>query len=641
MKPTSCAEDLLTNPVVQAIFPSMNSQTPTSLQRGKSVIQGYVKTLPTTPGVYRMISERDQVLYVGKAKSLKSRVTSYTLTDKLPLRLQRMVSEVHRMEFVTTHTEVEALLLEANLIKKFEPRYNILLRDDKMFSFIRIGATHDFPLVSKHRGVRTPPDDYYGPFASGTAVNMTLNTLHRAFLLRSCSDHVFQTRTRPCLQYQIKRCSAPCVGKVSKEEYALQVREAKDFLQGKSSTIQKQMAEKMQAASAAQNYEDAAQYRDRIRALTHIQGKQSIYLSTPIDADIFAIACEEGVYCIQLFLFRKGCNYGTHAVFPKHTEDMETSEVMTAYLTHFYQDAPPPPLVLVNTPLATQDLVTEALSQTAGRKVEIRIPKSGELAKLMKSAVDNAQNALGRQRAESASQKKLLDLVASTFDMDQPPSRIEIYDNSHIQGQFPVGCMVVAGSEGFLKNAYRKFNIKSKDITPGDDFGMMREVLIRRFSRALAQDKDETSQWPDLVIIDGGAGQLSSVQSVFDDLGVTDVKLVAIAKGPDRNAGREDFYMKERSPFKLKPDDPVLYYMQRLRDEAHRFAIGFHRQKRIKNITRSKLDDVPGIGAKRKRALLEHFGSAKEVMNAGIDDLASVEGISLQLAQTLYEFFHS
>ncbi len=621
--------------------PFMISKPTSSLANGVSVIQNYVKTLPNTPGVYRMLNARNQVLYVGKAKSLKKRVVSYTRPDALPLRLQRMIAETTHMEFVNTHTEAEALLLEANLIKRLEPRYNILMKDGKSFSYIRITGDHDYPLLTKHRGPRNKSGDYFGPFASTHAVNMTLTTLHRAFLLRSCPDTVFANRSRPCLQYQIKRCSAPCVGKISQQDYMHLVKESKNFLEGKTAQIQKQLAKEMEAASQAMEYEKAAEYRDRIKALTQIQSKQNVNTTVLKDADLFAISQVEGRMCVQLFLFRNGSNFGSLASFPTHTEDRAEEDVLEAYLAQFYQDAPPPGQILINKALPNQALLEEALTQKADRLVKVHHPKSGEKAKLVNQAQLNATQALERKLAEDASQRKLLEGMASTFSLPLPPLRIEVYDNSHIQGANAVGAMIVAGPEGFVKNAYRKFNIKSTTITPGDDYGMMREVLTRRFKRALAEDKDETSTWPNLVVIDGGAGQLSAVQQVFNDLGITDVGLVAIAKGPQRNAGREDFYLPNRNPFQLKPNDPVLYYIQRLRDEAHRFAIGTHRSKRQKALGTSSLDSIPGVGAKRKKSLLQHFGSAKSVQTAGVEDLASVEGISRELAQKIYDFFYT
>lgn len=617
------------------------SQEHSSLEGGVFIIKKYVQTLPPSPGVYRMINARDEVLYVGKAKNLKKRVVSYTHTDRLPIRLQRMVAETTRMEFVTTHTEVEALLLEANLIKKLLPRYNILMRDSKSFAFIRITGDHPYPLLTKHRGARNLPGDYYGPFASGEAVNTTLTTLHRAFLLRSCPDTVFASRKRPCLQYQIKRCSAPCVGYISQDDYQSLVQETRDFLGGKSNEIQKQLAEAMEKASKIRAYEKAAIYRDRIRAITAIQARQVINTSILKDADIFAVYTSGGKTCIQLFLFRNGSNYGAYGSFPTHGEDIPPEEVLEAYIAQFYADAPPPREILVNMKLPNPKLMEEALSQKAGGRVKILVPQSGPKVELVNHAFINAKESLERHMAEKASQQALLSGFMETFDLPTLPHRIEVYDNSHIQGALPVGAMIVAGPEGFIKSAYRKFNIKSQDLSPGDDYGMLREVLTRRFSKALAQDKDDTLQWPDVVLIDGGKGQLSTAEATFADLGISDIQLMAIGKGPDRNAGRETFYLPGREPFQLSPTHKVLYYLQRLRDEAHRFAIGTHRARRIKAISKSKLDDVPGVGAVRKRALLQHFGSAKAVEGAGLKDLEMVQGIDKSLAKKIYDYFHS
>ena len=616
------------------------SKERSALERGVLTIKNYVQTLPGLPGVYRMINVRDEVLYVGKAKNLKKRVVSYTQPDRLPIRLQRMVSETTRMEFVTTHTEVEALLLEVNLIKKLTPHYNILMRDSKSFAYIRITGNHPYPLLTKHRGARNLPGDYYGPFASGEAVNTTLTALHRAFLLRSCPDHVFASRKRPCLQYQIKRCSAPCVDYISYEEYQQLVQETRDFLSGKSSEIQENLAMSMEAASAVRDYEKAAIFRDRIRALTAVQARQMINTRILKDADIFAITSLGGKTCVQLFLFRNGSNYGAYSSFPSHGEDIPLEEVLEATIAQFYADAPPPPEILINRSLPNVQLLEEALSQKAGKRVRIQLPKSGAKAELLLHAFENAKESLERHLAEKASQEDLLQSFMKMFDLPTFPQRIEVYDNSHIQGAQAVGAMIVAGPEGFLKNAYRKFNIRSKDLSPGDDYGMLREVLTRRFSNALEHDKDDTAQWPDVVLIDGGKGQLSTAESTFADLGISDVQLIAIAKGPDRHAGRETFYVPGRQPFQLPSNNKVLYYLQRLRDEAHRFVIGAHRKRRIKAISQSKLDDIPGVGVARKRALLQHFGSAKAVEGAGLKDLEMVKGVSQNLAKKVYDYFH-
>ncbi len=616
------------------------NQDGSSLEKGIKVIKKYTQTLPSSPGVYRMINSRDDVLYIGKAKNLKKRVLSYTQPDRLPIRLQRMVAETMRMEFVTTHTEVEALLLEVNLIKKIMPRYNILMRDSKSFAYIRLEEGHPFPLLTKHRGPRNLPGEYFGPFASAEAVNRTLTALHRAFLLRSCPDHVFASRKRPCLQYQIKRCSAPCVSYISHEDYQKLVQETREFLQGKSTQVQKRLAQSMEEASAHREYEKAAVFRDRIRALTAIQARQMIHTTSLEDADIFAIFASGGKTCIQLFLFRHGANYGAYSSFPAHGEDVPPEEVLEAYVAQFYAEASPPREVLVSQPLPNSKLLEEALSEKAGQRVKLLVPKSGTKAELIKHALQNAKESFERQMAEKASQEDLLRAFMDTFDLPTLPHRIEVYDNSHIQGTFAVGAMIVAGPDGFVKSAYRKFNIRSQDLSPGDDYGMMREVLTRRFSQALAHDKDDTPQWPEVILIDGGKGQLKAAESIFADLGISDIQLIAIAKGPDRNAGRETFYLPDREPIRLPPYNKVLYYLERLRDEAHRFAISAHRKRRIKAISRSKLDEVPGIGARRKRSLLQHFGSAKAVEGAGLKDLENVEGISKNIAKKIYDYFH-
>lgn len=613
--------------------------THASIAQGVLVIKKYVQDLTSRPGVYRMINERDEVLYVGKAKNLKKRVTSYTLPDRLPIRIQRMIAETVRMEFVTTHTEVEALLLEINLIKKLMPRYNILMRDSKSFAYIHITGNHPYPLLTKHRGARNQPGDYYGPFASGEAVNTTLTALHRAFLLRSCPDSVFASRTRPCLQYQIKRCSAPCVDYISEANYQKLVQETREFLAGKTNQVQKKLASQMEKASEALEYERAAIFRDRIRALSAIQARQIINTNIVKDADVFAVASSGGKTCIQLFLFRGGSNYGTYASYPSHGEDVSPEEVLEAYVAQFYEEAPLPAEILLNASLPNLKLIEEAFTLKLGKRVNILIPKTGPKAELVRHAFVNATESLERHMAEKASQENLLRSFMETFNLPILPRRIEVYDNSHIQGAQPVGGMIVAGPDGFVKSAYRKFNIRS-EISPGDDYGMLREVLTRRFSRALAQDKDDTALWPDVVLIDGGKGQLSTAESSFADLGISDVQLIAIAKGPDRNAGRETFFLPGREPFQLPPTNKVLYYLQRLRDEAHRFAIGAHRSRRVKAISSSKLDDVPGIGAARKRVLLQHFGSAKAVEGAGLKDLEAVSGISKSIAKKIYDFFH-
>lgn len=611
------------------------------MRRGVSVVRDTLRVLPDTPGVYRMLNGRGDALYVGKAKSLKKRVVAYTRLDKLPLRLQRMVSETVTMEVVTTHTEAEALLLESNLIKQLKPRYNILLRDDKSFPFLVLTDDHAFAQIVKHRGARSLSGQYFGPFASAGAVNHTLNTLQKAFLLRSCSDNVFSSRTRPCLLYQIKRCSAPCVDRISQTDYGALVEQARGFLSGKTQEIQHDLAARMEAHSENMEYEQAAALRDRIRALTSVQARQDISLDGVSDADVIAAHQGGGVTCIQVFFFRMGQNYGNRAYFPVHTQDADEGEVLEAFIGQFYAAKPPPTSILLSRPLPNQDLVEAALRLRAGHRVDVAVPKRGNRVKAMTHALNNAREALGRRLAESSAQSKLLDGLAEVFELDKAPERVEVYDNSHVQGTHPVGAMIVAGPEGFRKNAYRKFNIKD-GVRPGDDYGMMRQVLTRRFARAQKEDPDhDRGEWPDLVLIDGGKGQLTVVCEVFADLGVEDVALVSIAKGPDRNAGKETFYQPGRTPFTLPGNHPVMYFLQRLRDEAHRFAIGSHRARRSMAIGTSPLDSLDGIGPKRKKALLHHFGSAKGVADAGLADLAAVDGISESLAKKIYDHFHS
>ena len=615
---------------------------PADLSRGVEVIRDHLKTLPQTPGVYRMLSGDGAVLYVGKAKNLKRRVFNYTQVNRLPVRLQRMVSETETMEFVTTHTEVEALLLESNLIKRLMPRYNVLLRDDKTFPHIMITKDHDYPQLTKHRGARSRDADYFGPFASAGAVNRTITALQRAFLLRNCADTVFAARTRPCLQYQIKRCTAPCVERVSPAEYQAQVDQARAFLSGKSRDIQTEFAAKMTEAAENLDYETAARYRDRIRALTAVQAHQDINVEGVIeDADVIAAYAEGGMTCVQVFFFRGGRNYGNRAYFPSHDKAAETPEVLAAFIAQFYENKAAPDLVLVSHDLPEHELLTEALSLRAGHRVELAAPKRGDKRRIVDHALTNAREAHGRRLAESSSQARLLDGVAAVFGLDGPPQRIEVYDNSHVQGAHAIGAMIVAGPEGFIKNAYRKFNIKTEGAA-GDDFAMMREVMARRFGRAIKEDPERTlGTWPDLVLIDGGQGQLNMALGVLADLGIDDVTLVGIAKGPDRDAGRERFFMPDRTPFQLEMRDPVLYFLQRLRDEAHRFAIGTHRAKRTKALGKSMIDEIPGIGPNRKKALLHHFGSAVAVSRAGLADLESVEGISKTVAKKIYDHFHS
>ncbi len=608
---------------------------------GADAIRAYLRTMPSAPGVYRMLDHRGDVLYVGKAKNLKKRITSYTKPTGLGNRIARMVAATRKMEIITTHTEAEALLLESNLIKKLKPRYNILLRDDKSFPYILITGDHAWPRITKHRGARSDKGEYFGPFASAASVNETLNTMQRAFPLRSCTDSDFERRTRPCLQYQIKRCTAPCVQRISADDYATIVDQARDFLSGRSSEIQKQFSEIMEQASADLEFETAAIYRDRIRALTQIQTRQDINVLGVGEADIIAAYQDGGQTCIQIFFFRAGQNYGNRSYFPANTGDASEGDVISAFIGQFYARRPPPKHILISHPVEKQDLIEEALSIRADHRVHLTRPQRGAKRKLLDHALTNARAALGRRLAEHGTQRKLLDGVGRLFDMEDPPQRIEVYDNSHIQGSEAIGSMIVAGPEGLMKNAYRKFNIRDEQTAPGDDYAMMREVLGRRFKRLMKEDPDrDRGHWPDLIVIDGGKGQLSSVQDVFVDLGVTDVTLVAIAKGPDRNAGRETFYMQGRQPFTLEPRDPVLYFLQRLRDEAHRFAIGTHRARRSKVIGKSSLDEIAGIGAKRKRALLNHFGSAREVERAGLADLEAVDGISKTVARTIYDHFH-
>ncbi len=619
----------------------MNKEAPSSgIDTGIAVIQSCVKTLPDTPGVYRMVSESDEVLYVGKAKSLKKRVVSYTHFNRLTIRLQRMVAQTRKMEFVHTHTEAEALLLESNLIKKLKPKYNILLRDDKSFPYILIPSDHDYPQVMKHRGAKRRPGEYFGPFAGAGDVNRTIAILQRVFLIRNCTDGYFSNRSRPCLQYHIKRCTAPCVGKVDKAEYALQVREARDFLEGKSQAIQKRMLRAMEAASAAQDYELAAQYRDRIRALASVQARQDINLEGMKNVDVMALAQKEGKICVQVFFFRAGRNYGNRSYFPRHSADDDVAAVLAAFMAQFYENKPVPKEVLVSHMPEEKALLEEALSGKLQSKVTIAKPARGGRRRVMDFVEKNANAALARNLIEKASEAKMLAGVADLFGMDEPPARIEVYDNSHISGTNMVGAMIVAGPEGFQKNAYRKFNIKRAGAA--DDYGMMREVFERRFKRAMKEQEDgDESSWPDLLLVDGGKGQFGVCREVLEDFGILDrVKLVAIAKGEDRNAGREQFFMDGRMGFQLPVNDPVLHYLQRLRDEAHRFAVGSHRVRRAKQISDSPLDGIPGIGAKRKKDLLHYFGSAKAVAAAGLSDLQKVEGISKSIAQTIYDHFH-
>ena len=606
---------------------------------GPERIRYYVRRLPNKPGVYRMTDEHGSVLYVGKAKDLKKRVAAYTRYDHHPTRIKRMIRATTNMEFVVTESEVEALLLEAQLIKKLKPRYNILLRDDKSFPYILVRKNHPAAQVVKHRGARRIEGDYYGPFASAGAVNRTLDTLQRAFRLRNCSDNIYETRTRPCLQYQIKRCAAPCTGVIALDEYDKLVNDAEDFLKGRSDNLRQHLQSDMEMASKAMKFEKAAEIRDRLGALAKINDNNlgKINPRTFSDGDVVAIHTVGGHSCVQVFFFRAGQNWGNSAHFPRHDKDQGAPEVLDAFMAQFYADKPIPKQIFVSHDLPNRLLIEQALSERADRRIEILVPQRGEKKKLLDTARRNAEEALGRRLAETRNQIKLLAEVQTLFGMDQSPNRIEVYDNSHNQGSHAIGAFVVAGPEGFRKRDYRTFNIKTAEIT-NDDFGMMREVLHRRFSRLV---KDDSLEWPDLLLIDGGKGQLSAVTGVLDELGILGrITLVAIAKGPDRNAGRETFYMNGREPFTLPPRNPAMYYLQRLRDEAHRFAIGTHRVRRKKDMKTNPLDGISGIGPGRKRALLAHFGSAKGVKNAVLDDLSRVEGVSQKLAQQIYDYFH-
>jgi excinuclease ABC subunit C len=608
---------------------------------GAPVIARHAKTAPAGPGVYRMIDADGEVLYVGKARHLKKRVQSYARAGSHNNRIARMIADTASMEFVTTATEIEALLLEANLIKRLKPRFNVVLRDDKSFPFILIARDHQFPQILKHRGARSRKGDYFGPFASAGAVGRAINTLQRAFLLRSCSDPYFESRLRPCLLYQIKRCSAPCTGVISKPDYNALVDEALRFLTGESDEVKRRLHGLMDEASLKQDYERAASFRDRLTALSHVQSHQGINPRTVKDADVFAAHQDAGQTAIQVFFFRTGNNWGNRAYFPRADKSLPVEEVLESFIAQFYDDKPPPKLVLLSHEIAGRRLLAEALSLRAGHKIEVLAPQRGEKRELVAHALANAREVLARRLAESSSQTAIFARLAELFELDEVPERIEVFDNSHISGTNPVGAMIVAGIEGFIRGQYRKFNMRAEDLAPGDDYAMMREMLTRRFSK-LARDRAAADGWaaPDLVLIDGGLGQLSAASAVLEELGLTDIKLAAVAKGPDRNAGRERIYMKDREALLLEPRDPVLYCIQTLRDEAHRFAIGAHRARRKKALHASPLDEVPGIGPTRKRALLQHFGSAKAVSRAGIADLEAVGGISAQMAKTIYEHFH-
>jgi excinuclease ABC subunit C len=642
------------------------------VRRGPDVINSYLKTLPNSPGVYRMIDAAGDVIYVGKARSLKARVSNYVRLGGHTNRIARMIAATASMEFVTTHTESEALLLEANLIKRFRPRFNVLLRDDKSFPYILISRDHAAPQILKHRGARKRKGDYFGPFASAGSVNQSINTLQRAFLLRSCSDSVYESRTRPCLLYQIKRCSAPCTGEISLEDYGVLVDDACRLLKGGSEDVRRQLRERMIAAADALEFERAAVLRNRLHALSHVTADQTINPEGVIEADVFGAHQDGGQTCVQVFFFRSGQNWGNRAYFPRADRSLEVGEVLDAFIAQFYDDKPVPRLILLSHDVPNRELLAEALSLKAERKVEIRVPQRGAKSGVVEHALNNAREALGRRLAEGASQRRLLEALADRMGLARVPRRIEVFDNSHVSGTNAVGGMIVAGSDGFVKGQYRKFNIKSEDLTPGDDYAMMREVLTRRFKRIAAaaaptvdespvdldtvpetpvdllpqEETDDTEDAafpdrPDLVLVDGGLGQLHVAQEVFTNLGITDIALIGVAKGPDRDAGREHFHIPGRvQPMMLESRDPVLYFVQRLRDEAHRFAIGAHRARRSKAIGINPLDEIGGIGPTRKRALLLHFGSAKGVSRASVADLATIDGISTDIAQRIYDHFH-
>ncbi|WP_411051266.1 excinuclease ABC subunit UvrC [Tritonibacter sp. SIMBA_163] len=620
--------------------PSAESPGPAEVPRtGYGVIQDYLRTLDSSPGVYRMLDSESRVLYVGKARNLRARVSNYSRPGHSP-RIEKMISLTATMMFLTTRTETEALLLEQNLIKQLKPKYNVLLRDDKSFPNILVGKTHDYPQIKKHRGARKEKGSYFGPFASAGAVNRTLNQLQKAFLLRNCSDSMFEARSRPCLQYQIKRCSGPCVGLISREEYAESVRDAERFLSGRSTKIQEELGEQMMAASEAMEFERAAALRDRIKALTQVQSAQGINPRGVAEADVIGLHMEAGQACVQVFFIRANQNWGNQDFYPRVSADMSPAEVMEAFIGQFYDNKDVPRQLILSDDIENTDLMSEALGNKADRKVEIVVPQRGEKTELVSSAVRNARESLARRMAESATQAKLLRGLAEAFGLEGPPQRIEVYDNSHIQGTNAVGGMIVMGPEGLMKNAYRKFNIKGDELVPGDDFGMMKEVLNRRFSRLLKEDPDrDKGMWPDLLLIDGGAGQVSAVAEIMQEHGVMDIPMVGVAKGVDRDHGKEEFHRPGENAFALQRNDPVLYFIQRMRDEAHRFAIGTHRAKRAKSMAANPLDEIPGVGARRKKALLTHFGSAKAVSRANLSDLKAVEGVSGALAETIYNYF--
>ncbi|WP_297776707.1 excinuclease ABC subunit UvrC [uncultured Roseovarius sp.] len=612
----------------------------TTPKTGYEVIRDYLRSLDASPGVYRMLDAQARVLYVGKARNLRARVSNYARPSGHTGRIARMISETASMMFLTTATETEALLLEQNLIKQLKPRYNVLLRDDKSFPNILVTG-HDFPMIKKHRGAKREKGSYYGPFASAGAVNRTLAQLQRVFQLRNCTDAMFESRTRPCLQHQIKRCTAPCVGKISRADYAVQVSDAERYLSGRSTEIQEKLAAQMAEAAEAMEFERAAALRDRIKAMTQVQTAQGINPRTVDEADVIALHLENGQACVQVFFIRGGQNWGNQDFYPRVGVDVEEAEALEAFIGQFYDSKEPPRGLLLSHPIEDADLMQQALSDKLGRKVTLTVPLRGEKAELIDAAMRNARESLARKLAETATQGKLLRGLAEAFDLAGPPQRIEVYDNSHIQGTDAVGAMIVAGPEGMMKNQYRKFNIRGDALTPGDDFGMMKEVLTRRFKRLLKEDPDRSQgQWPDLLLIDGGAGQVSVVASIMREMGVEDIAMVGVAKGVDRDHGKEEFHRIGKHPMALRHNDPVLYFVQRLRDEAHRFAIGTHRAKRAKAVGATPLDEVPGIGAARKRALLAHFGSAKAVSRANLADLRAVEGVSDAMAQKLYDFFH-
>ena len=657
-----------------------SEQADNSLAAGRNAILRFAKLAPSQPGVYRMIDGRGDVLYVGKAKNLRNRVRAYARPAGLDTRIERMIAATRALEFVVTRTETEALLLEANLIKRLRPRFNVTLRDDKSFPYILITSDHWAPQILKHRGGRTRPGHYFGPFASVWAVNRTINALQRAFLLRSCSDPFFESRTRPCLLHQIKRCSAPCTNEIDFGEYAVLVREANAFLSGRSKAVKDELAGEMEKASQALDFERAAIYRDRLAALSAIQSYQGVNPRGVEEADVFALHQQGGFACVEVFFFRTGQNWGNRAYFPKADRSISTGEILGAFLAQFYDDKPPPRLILISHDIEDRELLAEALATKSGHKIEVMVPRRGEKKDLIEHALANAREALGRKLAETSSQERLLRQLAETFGLVRVPRRIEVYDNSHIQGANAVGAMIVAGAEGFRKRDYRKFNIRSADLTPGDDFAMMREVLTRRFKRLMAEapratgeereqalvtsaheghvgaaspipppqggpeqqvesEEQDESPWPDLVLVDGGQGQLSAARDVLGELGV-EVPMVAIAKGPDRDAGRETFFVPGRDSFKLPPRDPVLYFVERLRDEAHRFAVGSHRARRMRDLREAGLQEIAGIGPTRKRALLHHFGTLKAIERASVTDLMQVDGISAETARRIYEFFH-